>query len=235
MSKIKVLLLFFLIIGFISLLQAQENFIVGIYNSIPVGDYGSTDYKKDAGFAKNGWGIMFEQKVTSESFPQGLTIGLHFSNHLNDLNNVAMEKALGKAFGGPYVVELKNYDGYNPLVVTIGPYYKLISGERFSLELKAGLGIMYPNINAIVVKVYDAQGSELLSEVLRFDSNPIFTTMFGSNLGYSLTENLRMILFAEYQMATGKIRSTYQTLPSSKSEFNISYVNIGLGLGWRFF
>jgi len=218
----------------VSQVKSNENFILGLFYSNPVADYGSTDIENGS-FAKPGFGIMFEQKVQSEVFPEGLSLGIHFSNHVNDLDINSLTREFEKVLNNQFAVDIYDYDGFNPLVITAGPFYQYFLTHELSVEIKSGLGVMFANINSVVINVFDNGGNEVLSEVLRFSGDAVFTYMIGTNIGLSLTRNFRLLMFAEYQNASTKIKTTYDTLPSSTDEFDISYINFGVGFSWNLF
>lgn len=70
------------------LVYGQDDYVIGDFKSYPLGTYASTDLMDDGGFAEPGWGFMLEKKLSVRSWPEGLSLGLHFSYQNNKIENV---------------------------------------------------------------------------------------------------------------------------------------------------
>ncbi len=106
---------------------------------------------------------------------------------------------------------------YNPSVITPGPVYEWNPLNKLSVEFKAGAGIMFTNIDPIVISVFDLEGNNILSEVLRFESKPTFTYLAGVHVSYAISRVLNLGLFAEHSYGNEEIKTTFGGLDGVSS------------------
>lgn len=167
------------------------------------------------------------------NLPEGLFLGFHYSYQYNEFDSKAFATAIDNSLGDPFRSLVSN-SSYHPSVITLGPYYEFIPVNRFSIELRSGLGIMFTNIDPVVINVYDEFNTMVFSEVLRFESKPAFTYLAGITLGYDITRYLRLGAFIEHSAAKEEINTTFDNLDAVSSEFKLIYLNAGINFSVGF-
>lgn len=212
--------------------NAQQKFSIGYFQSYPLGVYGSTDIA-DGSFAQPGWGVVLESRAKMPNLPDGLFLGFHYSYQYNDFDSQAFATAIDNSLGDPFRSLVSN-SSYHPSVITLGPYYEFNPINRFSVELRSGLGIMFTNIDPIVINVYDGFNSLVYSEVFRFQSKPTFTYLAGMTVGFDITRYLRLGAFVEHSSAKEEIKSTFDNIDFVSSEFKLIYLNAGINFSVGF-
>ncbi len=210
-------------------LWAQESYSIGFLYSSPVGDYQSTDLENGS-FAEPGWGVTIENKSALRNWPDNLYLGFHFSYQRNKLDQDEVSRQFTEAIGNPaYAVDV--IDGnYNPFTFMIGPFYDIFLTDKIFLGLKSGIGIMFTNIDPMVINITDNSGNEVFSEVLRTEGVPAFTYLLGLSLNLKLSEYAGIGIFADYGGAKEQVEATFDNLPDFTSEYKLSYINTGLHL-----
>lgn len=212
--------------------EAQEKYSIGYFRSNPIGDYRSTDYENGS-FAETGWGVMLQNKSSLPNWPEGLSLGLHLSYQENPINFPALSAALDEQLDGTVSTRVSG-GRYNPFVVAIGPFYDLAIGEIFSIGVKTGFGVMFTNIDPIVIDVFNDQNVRIFNEVLRFEGRPAITYLFGLKVGAKLSQKVTLGLFADHSAANEPVQTTSELLPTVNSVFRISYINTGVSLSFGF-
>lgn len=207
---------------------SQQKINIGYFQSFPLGSYGSTDLSTGS-FAEPGWGVMVESRSGMPNFPEGLYLSLHYSYQYNNFNSNAFASGLDEVLGGGLSSRVAAAS-YNPSVITLGPVYEWEPLSRLTVEAKAGAGIMITNIDPIVISIFDDQGNNIISEVLRFESKPTITYLAGVHVSYHLSKILNLGLFAEHSFANEEIKTTFGGVEGINSRFSILYINAGLML-----
>ena len=224
--KIRITFLFLIVSGW---LGAQNYLGVGYFQSIPVGDYASTN-SNEAGFAEPGWGLMLEHTSAIRNLPDGFSLGFHFSYQKNGINTGALEAVLDEAIVGDFYTRAYS-GGYHPLMVTLGPFYDWHLTDDFSIDFKTGLGVMFANLDPIFFEIREnATGDVAYSDYVNFISTASFVYLVGMDFTYTLNDFWSISLFGNYSGARKEFDAFLNNLPTNTvtSKFSFNYVNAGL-------
>jgi len=232
MKKSVYIFVILLATGLYNLSYGQQKLSLGYFQSFPIGAYGSTDLQSGS-YAEPGWGVVLENRASMPGFPDGLYLGFHYSYQYNSFNSEEFAKDLASIAENDIYIAISEAS-YNPSVITFGPYYEFVPFNGFSVELKAGAGILFTNIDPLVIDIYNDRDMLLRSEVLRFSSQPTFTYLAGLGIGFDISRSFRLGIFAEHSSSKEKIKTTFDNVEGIGSEFRISYLNAGISLALLF-
>ncbi len=215
-----------LLIALIPVSLYSQEVILGFHGSFPLGEDAATD--DDGGFARTGYGGIIESYYRFSSWPEPLYAGLFLSYQTNDIDGAKLAELFNETFGGQLTTTVSR-SRYRPLTLLLGPLYRFRLSEKFSLDGKAGVGMMISNIDPIRFNFFDDQGALIVSEELSFNSEPVFAFMLGANLGYQFTSVIGVKFYANYSYGKEEISSS-----GTRSDQKISYLNSGLALSITF-
>jgi len=91
----------FVLLSHLTMAQSENSF--GTFLAAPVGQFGSTDLG-DGGFAKTGWGLVFDSRTRTEWLPANSSIFIHSTYQFNKMDSEALSKAYSDALGNRVVV-----------------------------------------------------------------------------------------------------------------------------------
>jgi len=206
-------------------LLAQSKYAIGTFASWPVGRYASTK-PSDGGFAQPGWGIMFENEARFKSWPQIFSMGLHLSYQQNAMDNTAMARAFSTALNvRTEVTEAK----YRPLLITLGPFFDIPLSSRLDLGIKTGIGFAITNIDAFNLSVYPTSGAPVVYNI-DFKTSPAFTYLLGLNAEYKINDIIVLTSFVDFSGARSKVDSFVGTVARTQSDYDLLFLNTGLGI-----
>ena len=208
----------------------QERHTLGVFRSFPTGNFGSSKLG-DGGFAKSGWGFLLENNAQPKLFPKFLTFATRFSYQKNELDNHALEKRFSEALG--YQTRIGEA-AYEPITLLAGPSIEIGLHRRLRLHVRAGAGVMFIKMNSFRIEVLDAQGGQLLDDVLDTNGNIPFAYLGGMQLRQIITKNISVNVFADYCSAKGKMGAKLGKIKTESSEFDVSTLNTGLSLRFDF-
>lgn len=206
---------------------SQRESHIGGYYALPVGQFASTSVEEDGGFAKPGWGLMFESRHNIKSVDK-LGYLFHASIQWNALNSEALAAAFSSILN---VGVVASESVYSPIVLSIGPTYTLSLSDKWEVGLTAEAGIMLNNTRDVTLDLYDpSNGDYLDTHLFIFDNNAAFAYHSQIDLNYTLLPNVMKVgVFADYTGATQKtaIRIGTQSVNSTQ---DINYVRYGIKL-----
>lgn len=219
--------------GLSSLAIAQDRYTIGSFVSFPQGEFKETG-SDGGGYALNGKGIIFENRTRAEVWPEYFYVGFHLKYASFQIDNTTLVNDLNQEFAGG--VDFNVFTGYyRPVLVTLGPHFLKKMGQRFSAELKTGFGIMFTNIDPILIEVLDDQGTALASERLIFSGSPNFSYKVGVSLNYDISDYAALSIFADQSYTKESISSQTVSSGSMDEDFQkISFINTGFMLSFRF-
>ncbi|MBL0740683.1 hypothetical protein [Chryseolinea lacunae] len=207
--------------------SAQDESSFGAFYALPVGSFGSTDVK-EGGFAKPGWGFVFDSRSTYKFLPKGMSLYFHSTYQWNTMDTEKVAEAFTQALGRRTVTSSSRY---SPLLTTIGPAYTFDLGQKVKLGVNTSVGIMFNNTRAFSLQVYDDNNNELLRETINFNNNVAFAYTAGFELKFPILENvLSGAIYADYTGAKQKTELTFDTLDPISSFQKIRYLNLGFKL-----
>jgi hypothetical protein len=216
-----------MVLGFAVLpTYAQQESSLGGFIATPVGDFKSTDLD-DGGFAKKGWGVVFDSKSKFKGLPEGLTIYFHSTYQWNEMDTETLAKEFTESLG--MRTEITN-SKYSPILATIGPAYDFKLAENFKLGINGTVGIMFNNTKAFSIKVYDDNNNLIVNEHYNFDNNVAFAYSFGAELRYDIVP--KVLGFALYTDYTSAKQSTDISSQNTDVETfqKLQYLNLGAKL-----
>ena len=203
---------------------AQEGSSFGAFVAMPVGSFKSTDIK-DGGFAKTGWGLVFDSKSRAKFFPENLSLYVHTTYQWNEMDNEKLSAAFTEALGYRTVV---GESRYAPLLTTLGPSYLIPLSEKLQLVLNGTAGIMFNNTRAFGIRVYDTSGNEIVKEAVNFDNNVAFAYTLGLEFRFPLLKDIMGgALYIDYTGAKQNTTMTFDTVDPVKSFQKLQYLNWG--------
>lgn len=222
----KIFLVVFLISIKPVLAQAQSESSFGAFMSTPVGATASTNIE-NGGFAKTGWGIVFDSKNKFKGLPKGLSLFLHSTYQWNKMDTEAIQEKFTEEL--QYRTEVSN-SKYSPLLITAGPSYEIPLSEKFTFGVNATAGVLMNNTKAFTIKVYDQNNALLFNELINFEDKVAFAYTFGSELKYDLVPDVfGLSLYIDYTGASQKVEVTSPSISSSSFE-KLQFFNSGLKL-----
>lgn len=219
-----------------SLVFGQQQVSFGLTYSQPAGKYGSTSLS-DGGFAEPGWGLFLDSKIAQPTWPFGLQLGFHFSYQEHEFSQSELTRTFDNYFkvliGNEYST-LISIGYYKPLVMTLGPYYDLYLSEKWTVNLKSGLGVLFANMDPMRFNILDQNNQIIAQEVLEFEGNAVFTYFVGGALSYSLSDDWQLGFSVDHSAAEEKITTTFSRGNSIDAIQRISILNIGLQVSYEF-
>jgi hypothetical protein len=203
--------------------MAQESSF-GAFIASPVGDFKSTSLE-DGGFAKQGWGIVFDSR---SKLTKSFSLYFHSTYQWNEMDTDVLEAKFTEYLGYRTTVSDSKY---SPLLTTIGPAYDYKVSEKFRIGLNGTIGIMFNNTKAFTIKVYDENNNLLANELVNFDGNVAFAYTFGTEFVYDLIpQKLGISLYADYTSATQKSEISSPNLDAYDSFQKLQYFDMGIKL-----
>ena len=204
---------------------SQEESSFGAFISNPVGQFKSTDLE-NGGFAKTGWGIVFDSKNELKFLSEGWFLYFHSTYQWNEMDTELVAEKFTEELGNRTEVSASRY---SPILMTVGPAREFALSEKFTLGINTGLGIVFGNTKAFTVKVFDANDNELANELVNFDNRVAFAYTLGAEIKMMLVENLLGIaLFADYTSANQKVELSFTTANPVDSFQKMQTINAGL-------
>lgn len=221
-------LLFISFYSFQSFGQSESSF--GAFLASPVGKFKSTDIE-EGGFAKSGWGIVFDSKRELPFLPEGWSMYSHSTYQWNKMDTERISEEFTKILGANTVVSESRY---SPILTTLGPAYDYIINDQLTFGINAGIGIMFNNTKAFTVKVFDENDNEIVSELVNFDNHVAFAYMGGAELNYEVYPDLITItLFLNYTGASQKTDLSFTTADPVDSFQQLQYLNTGFRIALK--
>lgn len=208
-------------------MQAQEFSLIPSI-SIPMGDYSSHDLEKGA-FAEPGYGFSFISRARSESWPDWLSVNFLLSYQSNGIDNPALAQEFNSQIGGGVLTAISK-SRYNPLMFGLGPVYSRDLSGWLKLNLTSSFGVMYSNFDPVNIKVYDSQQALLLEQEFFFNTKPAFAFSAGAELAGSIASRIDVVLSGNFINSSVDV----STLNQINSAQNISSLNFGLGINYKF-
>lgn len=223
----KTKIIFFSLLYLVSLgTYSQTVNSIGAFMALPVGKFKSTDVK-EGGFAKNGWGIVFDSKSFFKGLPKGLSLYSHTTYQWNEMDTKKMAEEFTKELG--YKTEISD-SKYSPLLTTAGPAYDFTISKKLSMGINGSAGIIFNNTKAFSVKVYDETNKVIVNEVFNFEGNVAFAYSFGAELRLNIVPDLfDLALYGDYTGANQKTDISSQNSASEAFQ-KLQYFNVGLKL-----
>jgi hypothetical protein len=207
--------------------EEQEGSSFGLFYAMPVADFKSTDIS-GGGFAKPGWGIVFDSRSNVKFLPENWDFYFHSTFQWNNMDNEKLQEAFTRELGNRTVVSKSKY---SPILTTIGPSYMLKLGKNTRLAFNTGVGIMFNNTRAFSVRVYDNNNNEIVRETVNFDNDPAFAYVVGLELKFKLVEGLMGgALYVDYTGAKQTTTLSFDSVDPVKSFEKLQYLNLGFKL-----
>lgn len=203
--------------------QGESSF--GAFYALPVARFKSTDLAGGGGFAKPGWGLVFDSKTNLKILPGGLRLYSHGTYQWNNMDNQKVSEAFTETLGRRTVVSESRY---SPILVTMGPAYDLDVTEAIKIGFNTGAGVLFNNTKAFTVTVFEQNNDEVLSEVVNFDNKPAFAYLFGIELKFMIVKDLLGIsLYGDYTGSRQKTEFTLGSNDAVDSFQKLQYLNLG--------
>jgi len=215
---------FFLVFLFITLYSfAQNESSIGAFIASPVGKFKSTDLD-GGGFAKQGWGIVFDTKNTIKGLPEGLSVYFHSTFQWNEMDTETLASEFTAALGNRTEITDSKY---SPILTTLGPSYEFPLSKSIKLGINGTLGILFNNTKAFTVKVYDSNDVEIVNEHVNFDNNVAFAYSFGAELKFNLVPDaIGLSIYTDYTSANQSTDISSQNVDAETFQ-KLQYFNIG--------
>lgn len=196
---------------------------IGVFYSLPTGNFASTDYANDGGYAQPGWGIVFDSWRTPANWGN-----FGFFTHSTYQWNKLDAEQLAKDYSDALNLKVTATDSrYSPFVTTIGPSYTFSFGNGFQLGIGIAPGIMFNSTKGLTLDLYDNQGAHLETYQVNFDNNVAFAYYGVVQVNYTVVEDLFKVgLFADYTGATQKTELRVAGVTTDSSQ-DISFMNFG--------
>lgn len=215
---------------------SQQELSFGLTYSQPVGKYGSASLA-DGGFAAPGWGLYFDSKTAQPNWPFGLQLGFHFSYQEHEFSQSELTRAFDNYFkeliGNEYST-LISIGYYKPLIMSLGPYYDVYLSEKWTANIKSGLGVLFINMDLMRFNILDQNNDIIAQETLEFNGNAVFTYFIGGAISYQLADSWQLGLSIDHSAAEEEITTTFSRGNSIEAKQRISILNIGLNLAFEF-
>lgn len=206
---------------------SQEENSFGVFLASPVSKFKSTDLD-GGGFAKRGWGIVFDTKNTIKGLPEGLSVYFHSTYQWNEMDTEALARKFTEGLGNKTEISDSKY---SPLLTTVGPAYEFSLGEKVKFGVNATAGIMFNNTKAFTIKVYDSNNTLIVNELVNFDDKIAFAYSFGAELKFELVpELIGLSLYSDYTSANQSTDITSQNIQVNDSFQKLQYFNTGIKL-----
>lgn len=225
-KKIELVFVFLLISLSTRMSFAQEETSFGAFIASPVGKFKSTDLN-GGGFAKQGWGIVFDSKNTVTWLPEGWTAYFHSTYQWNEMDTETLAREFTTSLG--YRTEISD-SKYSPLLTTFGPSYEFALGKKLKLGLNGTAGVIFNNTKAFSIKIYDQNDIEIVNELVNFDDNIAFAYSFGAELKFTLIPDaIGLSLYTDYTSANQTVDISSQNINTDSFQ-KLRYFNIGAKL-----
>jgi hypothetical protein len=206
---------------------SQEENSFGVFLASPVSKFKSTDLD-GGGFAKRGWGIVFDTKNTIKGLPEGLSVYFHSTYQWNEMDTESLARKFTEGLGNKTEISDSKY---SPLLTTVGPAYEFSLGEKVKFGVNATAGIMFNNTKAFTIKVYDSNNTLIVNELVNFDDKIAFAYSFGAELKFELVpELIGLSLYSDYTSANQSTDITSQNIQVNDSFQKLQYFNTGIKL-----
>lgn len=208
---------------------AQSELSAGFFYSTPTGNYRSTNLNGGS-FAKPGWGFQFQHIVRGPSWPKAVALTLNISYQENELDHTKISERFTAALGNRTTLSPASY---KPLLITLGPVFRIPVTERLNVALKTGIGFMFTNIDSFIIKSYNTQGDEILKEVISFKGHPNFSYLLGIGLNYEVSETLGIGVFSQFSAGREKVETSIGAVAMTESTFDLSFINTGIKISFK--
>lgn len=206
---------------------AQEENSFGAFIASPVGKFKSTDLD-GGGFAKQGWGIVFDTKNNIKGLPKGLSAYFHSTFQWNEMDTETLAEKFTAGLG--YRTEISD-SKYSPILTTVGPAYEFSLGEKIKFGVNGTAGIIFNNTKAFTIKVYDSNNTLIVNELVNFDDKVAFAFSFGAELKFVLVPDIvGLSLYTDYTSANQSTDISSQNIQENDSFQKLQYLNIGAKL-----
>jgi hypothetical protein len=206
---------------------SQEENSFGAFIASPVGNFKSTDLD-GGGFAKPGWGIVFDTKNSIKGLPKGWSVYFHSTYQWNELDTETLAQKFTEGLGNR--TEISN-SRYSPLLTTVGPAYEFSLSEKVKFGVNGTVGIIFNNTKAFTIKVYDANNTLIVNELINFDNKVAFAYSFGAELKFVLVPDLiGLSLYSDYTSANQTTDISSQNIQDNNSFQQLQYFNTGIKL-----
>jgi len=206
---------------------AQSESSFGLFLAFPVGKFKSTDLE-DGGFAKTGWGIVFDSKSHYKFLPENLSLYFHSSYQWTKIDTEKLSEEYSESLG--LTTEISD-SKYSPIVTTVGPAYNIPLNDKITFGLTASIGVIFNNTKAFTIQIYDSNDALLAKEVVNFDNAIAFAYTFGAEIKFQLVPDvLAFALFADYCGASQKVDVDFTTADPIDSFQKLQYLNSGFKL-----
>lgn len=224
--RVSIFVLFIISIS-VSTSFAQEENSFGAFMASPVGKFKSTDLN-GGGFAKQGWGIVFDSKNNIKGLPKGLSAYFHSTFQWNEMDTKTLAKEFTAGIGNRTEISDSKY---SPILTTVGPAYEFSINEKIKFGVNGTAGIMFNNTKAFTIKVYDANNTLIVNELINFDNKVAFAYSFGADLKFVLIPDLASLsLYTDYTSANQRTDISSQNIQENNSFQKLQYFNIGAKL-----
>ena len=217
----------FIVFSCASLSYGQRTSSFGAFISSPVGSFKSTDLS-DGGFAKTGWGIVFDSDTKLKFLDEHFSLHIHSTYQWNDIDTEKLSESYTDALG--FRTEVSE-SRYRPILTTVGPGYNIDFGnERMSIGILTGVGVLFNNTKAFTVTVFDDSDQELTKELVNFDNNVAFAYMFGAEFIFSIVPDLfKLSIYSDYMSSNQKVEASFSNSTEQVKSFeSLNYLNYGV-------
>lgn len=202
---------------------SDEGSSFGAFFAMPVGNFKSTG--EDGGFARPGWGLVFDSRYNAKFLPKNMSIYFHSTYQWNKMDNNKIAERFTQALGNRTTATESRY---SPLLTTIGPSYGISLGSSTRLIFNTGVGIMFNNTRAFSIVVYDDTNTEILRETINFDNDPAFAFLVGLELKFKLLQDIMGgAFYIDYTSAKQDTKLTFTSLDPINSFEKLQYLNMG--------
>lgn len=209
---------------------AQDETSLGAFIASPIASFKSTSID-DGGFAKQGWGLVFDSKTQLASVYEGLYFYSHSTYQWNDMNTDELAIKFSEYLGNKTQVTSSKY---SPFLTTIGPALDVKLGGLFTLGINTGVGIIFNSTKAFTVKVYDNNNVVIANQLVNFDNNIAFAYNFGLELKMVVIKDVfSLALYSDYTGANQKTELTFTSADPVKSFQKLQYFNSGIRLVFK--
>lgn len=218
----------FLMFGIVS--RGQTVHEIGVFKAFPVGKFAG-DKLGGGGFATHGWGFQVENRSKAAFLPDNLTVGFLFSYQNNSLDTDRMAAAFSRELGHRTKISDTQYQ---PLTLIAGPSYTLAFSKVMHLDLKAGIGAMFTDVNSFRIDVTDAQGAVIYSDVVDLVGRPSFAYSLGASLRANVADNFSVGFFGRFNQGNESMEVRLGRLNLPSSSIKVTTLNTGFSIHFKF-
>ena len=225
------LLAFTVIIFFSTANYAQDRYSIGPFIGFPVGEF-KAQGTDGGGYALRGQGIKLMNRTIASNWPEFLYAGLHIKYAKFQIDNESLVRDVDES--NP-TFNVNIFTGnYRPVIVTTGPQFVKNLGNRLSVEILTGFGVMFTNVDPIIIELLDDQDNVISSERAVFNGNPNFTYELGLKMNFAISDYVGFSIYTDQSYTNEKITvNTSSGVPYDDSQ-KISFISAGCMLSFRF-